>query len=88
MSNQIPTVKIADPRKPGDYAIINESDFDPAVHKRWGEAKAEASTAEIPADWQEMKWFALRSLAANFSNKPPANKAEAEAIIKAELARR
>ncbi|HEX7048650.1 MAG TPA: hypothetical protein VF188_00440 [Longimicrobiales bacterium] len=38
---QIPTVKIVDPSKPDDYVIINEADFDPAVHRRWGEQESQ-----------------------------------------------
>ena len=30
-----PTVKIINPRKPGDYRLINESDYDPAVDTLW-----------------------------------------------------
>jgi hypothetical protein len=33
----VPTVKIANPKKPGEYLIINETDFNPAVHTLWVE---------------------------------------------------
>jgi len=94
MSNQIPTVKIADPRKTGDFITINESDFDPAQHTLWDEPaipflgrKPTTEAVEIPADWREMKWFAMRALASNFA-PAPANKLDAMSIIQSELARR
>ena len=31
----LPTVKIQDPEKPGDFRVINESDFDPIYHTPW-----------------------------------------------------
>jgi hypothetical protein len=43
----------------------------------------------IPADWREnLAWPVLRSLASSVSDTPVKNRAEAEAAIEAELARR
>lgn len=94
MSNQIPTVRVNHPSDKFRFMTINESDFDPKIHTLWGAPAVPDLTgkpnpsAEIPADWRELKWFALRSLAANISADAPANKAQAVAIIEAELARR
>jgi hypothetical protein len=30
--------RIKDPKKPGDYLVISQRDFDPAVHELWSEA--------------------------------------------------
>jgi len=38
-------VKIADPKKPGDYLLINRRDFDPARHVEFGKGEAPASPA-------------------------------------------
>ena len=43
---------------------------------------------EIPAGWQDLKWFSMKALAANFTDQPIENKPEAEKIIEAELERR
>ena len=43
----LPTVRIVNPKKDGDYLIINESDFDPAVHRLFGTTGA-ASAGEQP----------------------------------------
>jgi hypothetical protein len=40
-------VKIADPKKPGDYLLINRRDFDPARHVEFGTGEAPASP--VPA---------------------------------------
>jgi hypothetical protein len=45
------------------------------------------SDVEIPDDWQSLKFFALRSLAAKFGETPK-NMEEAVAAIEAELAKR
>ena len=45
-------------------------------------------TTPIPENWRELKWFALRSLAARLTNEPVNDKADAIAAIEAELARR
>ena len=38
----IPTVKVVNPRKEGNYRIINESDYDPDVHTLWMDSGAPA----------------------------------------------
>lgn len=42
----VPTVKIVDPRNEDDFIIINESEFDPAVHTMWEGEEAPAGTDE------------------------------------------
>jgi len=37
MGDKIPTAKICDPEKPGDFLLINSVDFDPAVHRLFAE---------------------------------------------------
>lgn len=95
----IPTVMVEHPYDRNRFMTINESDFDPKRHKLWDAeipATAEprsvhASVGEgtpIPADWQDMKWFALRALAAKFTKAPIDGRDAAVAVIEAELARR
>lgn len=92
MDSSVPTVTIKDPNKPGDYIIINESDFDPKRHEMFDAPAAEkpedVDQVEIPANWQGLPWFTLRALAAHFSESPPANKADAVSLIEAEIAKR
>lgn len=45
----LPTVRIQSPRQKGDYAIINERDFDPKVHKRWEPGKEPEKPPEFNA---------------------------------------
>lgn len=47
---EVPTVKIASDRNPKGYRIINQSDFDPAAHRLYGEpeAKPAPESAEAP----------------------------------------
>lgn len=45
-----PTIQINDPKKPGDYLIIAERDFDPKRHTRFGEAAAKAEPAAVKAE--------------------------------------
>lgn len=45
-----------------------------------------ADTTEIPADWRDLPWPALKALAARFGSAR--NRAECEATIEAELRRR
>jgi len=40
-------IKIVDPKKPHDYLVISERDFDPAVHRVWTEP-AEVGTSDQP----------------------------------------
>ena len=91
----VPTVKIADPFKDGDYRIINEADFDAKVHRRWSEAEEAKAVpvpvvhaVSIPDYWREMRYFALRALASNFTDGTIDGKEQAASVIEAELARR
>jgi hypothetical protein len=42
----IPTVRIQDPNKPGDYVVINESDFNAEVHKPFVDKQAKPTPAK------------------------------------------
>ncbi|HET9160471.1 MAG TPA: hypothetical protein VFN88_07645 [Caulobacteraceae bacterium] len=50
--------------------------------------EGERSEVDIPDDWKDMKWFALRGLASKFADAPVLNKADAVAAIEAEISRR
>jgi hypothetical protein len=52
------------------------------------ETKDERSRATIPSDWQDLSANEKRALAAQLTDKPVKNKADAEAVIEAEVARR
>jgi hypothetical protein len=46
---QYETIQINDPKKPGDYLLINARDFDPKKHTKFGEAPAQPTEqAETP----------------------------------------
>jgi hypothetical protein len=45
----VPTIKVHDPGRQGDYLIINESAFDPAVHRPWSEPGFEAPASVVDA---------------------------------------
>lgn len=40
----VPTVKIVNPDKPGEFFNLNESDFDPKKHKRFSEKVVDVKT--------------------------------------------
>lgn len=42
----LPTVEIHHPADPAHKVVINKADFDPAVHKLWGELSKPAPTPE------------------------------------------
>ena len=42
----LPTVRIEDPNKPGDYVVINFEDYDPEVHELWEDDVQEAPATE------------------------------------------
>jgi hypothetical protein len=44
MDKSIPTITICDPDKPGDYLIINATDFNHEKHILWEERFVETST--------------------------------------------
>jgi hypothetical protein len=45
------TVQINDPKKPGDFLVINRRDFDPARHTLYGSKPAPAPVAaDTPAE--------------------------------------
>lgn len=43
----VPTVKVKNPAEPGEFMIINQSDFDPDVHELYD---PEATAEDAPAD--------------------------------------
>ena len=45
----VPTTKIVNPKKPGEFLIINAADFDPAVHVAWTGAPAVVELPPAPA---------------------------------------
>jgi hypothetical protein len=47
--SELPTVEIVNPASPSGFTRINESDFDPTVHRRFGESRGEPSEA-VPED--------------------------------------
>jgi len=61
---------------------------EPFAHPRTAEPPANQAAVEIPADWRDMKFFAIKSLASKVSNTPITDKADAVSAIEAEIARR
>ncbi len=44
----LPTVRIKNPNEPGDFIIINESDFNPTVHEKFeGEVKPATTKPKV-----------------------------------------
>jgi hypothetical protein len=94
-----PTVKV---KTVSGFCIINESDFDAAKHERFVEPppapvlpplpRAPVAPADplaaLPADWRTQDAGPLRKLAATVSGRAVENKAQAVAVIEAELAKR
>lgn len=98
MYDTCPTVKV---KSGDDFAIINESDFDPAVHERFEDAPPPPPPVPLPplppgvvnpldnlgADWK--KRDDLKALAAAVSGgRAVENKAQAIEVIEAALAAR
>lgn len=48
--NEIETVRIAQPHAEGDYIVINQADFDPAIHTLYAEPKADKKAAKKAED--------------------------------------
>ena len=48
--NTIPTVKIHNPWGGDGYVVINERDFDPALHRRWEEEEPGAGPENAVGD--------------------------------------
>lgn len=48
----IPTVKVKHPDAPGDFMIINESDFDKNVHELFDGTANGGSTGDLPAGYE------------------------------------
>lgn len=77
----------------GAFVTINASDFDSEIHAALDAAAEPAaepdaeSSAAIPADWQGMAWPKLRRLAASVSDTPILNRTDADAAIRAALAK-
>ena len=72
MASITPIVRIVDPEKPGDYIVINEMDFDPAVHEMYspgsregGEPQAEAAPVREFGSKQAQKLAEENGLSAN-----------------------
>lgn len=99
MSDTLPTVKV----KSGDsFAIINESDFDAAVHEHYEAPAAPPPPPPAPppppgsdnpldglaADWREDHGARLKSIALAVSGRAVENKAQAIEVIEAALAAR
>lgn len=45
----LPTIRIIADTSEG-YAIVNEKDFDPKLHKRWTDAKPKSATSHKQAE--------------------------------------
>ena len=101
MSDTVPTVKV----KSGDsYAIINESDFDPAVHEKFNEPAplppppgsdlppppppVKNPLDDLAADWKSGSAAELKKLAEVVSGRAVDNKQQAIDVIEAALAAR
>ena len=68
--------------------FIGEADEDEIAAAGPG-AQLVTEPVEIPADWRELQWFKLRSLAARLNDgAPPRDKLAAVALVEAELTRR
>jgi hypothetical protein len=95
---RLPTVKV----KSGDsYAIINESDFDAAVHVPYVDIPPPPAPFapppppvsadpldNLPPDWESMHGTRLKSIAAAVGGRSVENADQARDVIRAELAKR
>ncbi len=86
----LPTVRIKSDIPGCEAGLdINEADFDPSIHVLFdAEPEGQGAPADIPADWQSRQWLANKALAEKISGDKVASKADAEAIIITELAKR
>lgn len=83
---QIPTVTIDDPFKPGDFRIINESDFNPKEHTIFGESRkamrVQGSASELGTDsGDQFSDEQLRASIETATGKAPHWKASRETLI-------
>ena len=77
---QIPTVTIQDPFKPGDFRIINESDFDAKTHKLWKEEPRAASDLGTDSG-DQFSDDQLRAASEAATGKAPHHKTGRETLI-------
>lgn len=77
---QIPTVTIQDPFKPGDFRIINESDFDSKAHKLW-EEKPRVETGISTDSGDQFSDDQLRDAIEAKTGKKPHHKSSRETLI-------
>lgn len=101
-TNPCPTVKIKAPHVEGGHIVINESDFDAAVHERFIDPPPAPIPPPppllppVPADpldglpknWREKKAVELRKFAQAVSGRVHDNVEQAIATIEAALAAR
>lgn len=73
--------------EPPAVPVVAEPDA-PAEPTQAEPTDAPAAAVEIPADWRDLKWPALRSLALKVSDEPIRNHDDAVAAIELELERR
>jgi len=88
MYDTCPTVRVVSDNEQGFY-VINEADFDGAVHVLFGAPTPTQSEGPvlIPFDWLGLHWKARVALAKRL-DASVTNDAEAKAVIAAEQARR
>lgn len=94
-------IKSTHPESQGPFVEINATDFDSARHERFDAVPVPAlpplpvlppapvdPLAGLAKDWREGDAGPLRKLAATVSGRTVENKAQAVAVIEAELAKR
>ena len=88
MHDTCPTVRVSSDNEQG-FCVINEADFDGAVHVLFGALAPTQSEGPvlIPYDWLGLHWKARVALAKRL-DASVTNDAEAKAAIAAEQARR
>lgn len=88
-----PTVRVKPTHESqGEFVLINEAEFDAAVHELYVEPGAESAPkadgpTEIPDGWADLHHMKRIALAKAF-NPEVASAAEADAAIEAEVAKR
>jgi hypothetical protein len=70
----IPTIKVADPDKPGDFLNLNLVDFRPGVDRTWAEAETERLQAEAALREVREKDAEVREMAEKLEAELPAAK--------------
>ena len=75
--SQISTVKIVNPKKPGEFLIINLRDFDPERHERWEERHIDpGEPVDAPAIAEQTIKFDRRALSMEWPAGPVTNLVE------------